>query len=123
MMRRLWLVLAGLGGLASVAAGAYAAHGEIAAPAAKLLHVGELYGLVHAAALLAVTVAAERRDRLGLALGIAGSAFALGIVLFSFSLFALALTGIHDFGRVTPFGGIAFMIGWAALALRAVVRR
>jgi uncharacterized membrane protein YgdD (TMEM256/DUF423 family) len=123
MMRRLWLVLAGLGGLVSVAAGAYAVHGKIDAAAARLLHVGELYGLVHAAALLAVTVAAERRDRLGLALGLAGSAFALGIVLFSFSLFALALTGIRDFGRVAPFGGIAFMIGWAALALRALVRR
>lgn len=123
MMRRLWLALAGLGGLVSVAAGAYAAHGEIAAPAAALLRTGALYGMVHAAALLAVTAAAERRGRLGLALGISGSAFALGIVLFSFSLFALALTGIRDFGRITPFGGVALMIGWAALALRALVRR
>ncbi len=122
-MRRLWLVLAGLGGLVSVAAGAYAVHGKIDAAAARLLHVGELYGLVHAAALLAIPVAAERRDRLGLALGLAGSAFALGIVLFSFSLFALALTGIRDFGRVAPVGGIAFMIGGAALALRARGRR
>lgn len=122
-MRRLWLALAGLGGLVSVAAGAYAVHGEIAAPAAELLRTGALYGMVHAAALLAVIAAAERRGRLGLALGLAGSAFALGIVLFSFSLFALALTGIRDFGRITPFGGVALMIGWAALALRALVRR
>lgn len=122
-MRRLWLALAGLGGLLSVAAGAYAAHGGIAAPAAALLRTGALYGMVHAAALLAVTAAAERRGRLGLALGISGSAFALGIILFSFSLFALALTGIRDFGRITPFGGVALMIGWAALAVRALVRR
>ncbi|MGH7039923.1 MAG: DUF423 domain-containing protein [Stellaceae bacterium] len=123
MMRRLWLALVGLGGLVSVAAGAYSAHGGIDAPAAALLRTGALYGMVHAAALLAVIAAAERRGRLGLALGISGSAFALGIVLFSFSLFALALTGIRDFGRITPFGGIALMIGWAALALRALVRR
>lgn len=123
MMRRLWLVLAGIGGLVSVAAGAYAAHGGIDAPAAELLRTGTLYGLVHAAALLAVTAAAERRERLGLALGLAGSAFALGIVLFSFSLFALALTGHRAFARIAPFGGIAFMVGWSALALRAVFRR
>jgi uncharacterized membrane protein YgdD (TMEM256/DUF423 family) len=122
-MRRLWLVLAGLGGLVSVAAGAYAAHAEIGARAVELLRTGAFYGMVHAAALLAVTAAAERRDRLGLALALAGSAFAAGIILFSFSLFALALTGIPGFGRVAPFGGIAFMIGWAALALRGLVRR
>src|SRR5579875_841898 len=107
-MRRVWLMLAGLGGLASVAAGAYAAHGGIG---------------VRAAALLAAAAAAERRSRLGLALGVAGSAFAAGIILFSFSLFALALTGIRGFARVTPFGGAAFMIGWAALALRALFPR
>ena len=123
MMRRLWLVIAGLGGLFSVAAGAYAAHGGIGAPAAGLLRTGALYGMAHAAALLALVVAAERRERLGFALGLAGSAFAFGIVLFSFSLFALALTGIGDFGRVTPFGGIVLIIGWAALAVRALLRR
>jgi uncharacterized membrane protein YgdD (TMEM256/DUF423 family) len=122
-MRRVWLMLAGLGGLASVAAGAYAAHGGIGVRAAELLRTGALYGLVHAAALLAAAAAAERRSRLGLALGVAGSAFAAGIILFSFSLFALALTGIRGFARVTPFGGAAFMIGWAALALRALFPR
>ncbi|HJU15628.1 MAG TPA: DUF423 domain-containing protein [Stellaceae bacterium] len=122
-MRRLWLVLAGLGGLLSVAAGAYAAHGGLGAQAAEWLHTGSLYGMVHAAALLAVTAAAERRGRLGLALAIAGSAFAAGIVLFSFSLFALALTGIRAFARVTPFGGAALMIGWATLAIRALFHR
>jgi uncharacterized membrane protein YgdD (TMEM256/DUF423 family) len=113
-MIRIWAAVAGLGGLASVAAGAYAAHGAIGAQAAELLHTGALYGMVHAAALLAVTAMAGRRTRLGL-LGLAGSAFALGIVLFSFSLFALALTGIREFARVTPFGGVALMVGWAAL--------
>ena len=114
-MIRIWAAVAGLGGLASVAAGAYAAHGAIGARAAELLHTGALYGMVHAAALLAVTAMAGRRARLGLTLGLAGSAFAVGIVLFSFSLFALALTGIREFARVTPFGGVALMVGWAAL--------
>lgn len=121
-MIRLWLVVAGLGGLASVAAGAVAAHGPLDAQARTLLHTGVLYGMVHSTALLAVTVAAERRERLGATLILAGSAFAVGIVLFSFSLFALALTGIGRFAEVTPFGGTALLIGWAALAVRAVIR-
>jgi uncharacterized membrane protein YgdD (TMEM256/DUF423 family) len=122
-MRRLWLALAGLGGFVSVAAGAAAAHGGFDAHAVELLRIGALYGLVHAAALLALTTAAERRERLGFTLGIAGSAFAAGIVLFSFGLFALALTGIRDFARIVPFGGVAFMIGWAVLVLRALFYR
>lgn len=122
-MIRLWLAIAGLGGLASVAAGALAAHGAFDAQSAMLLHTGELYGMVHAAALLALTAAAERRERLGVTLILAGSAFAVGIVLFSFSLFALALTGIQGFAIATPFGGTALLIGWAALALRAVAPR
>ncbi|MBN8479446.1 MAG: DUF423 domain-containing protein, partial [Burkholderiales bacterium] len=45
--------------------------------------------------------------------------FAAGIVLFSGSLYALALTGVREFGAVTPFGGIAFLGGWGALAWAA----
>lgn len=123
-MIRIWLGVAGFGGLLSVAAGALAAHaagGDV--HMAELLHTGALYGLVHAAALLAVIAAAERRERRGVALAIAGWGFAAGIVLFSGSLFALALTGIERFGLVTPLGGAALMIGWAALGLRAFYRR
>lgn len=123
MIGRLWLAVAGLGGLLSVAAGAYAAHGAIGAPAADWLRTGAFYGMAHAAALLAVVRAAERRERPGLALAVAGSAFALGIVLFSFGLFALALTGERAFARLAPFGGLAFMVGWAALLARALGRR
>ncbi|HEV2300106.1 MAG TPA: DUF423 domain-containing protein [Stellaceae bacterium] len=123
-MIRLWAFLAGLGGLFSVAAGAASAHLEASeAHAAALLRTGALYGLVHAAALLAVVAMAERRARPGLPLSVAGCGFAAGIVLFSFSLFALALTGIARFSVVTPFGGVAMLIGWAALALGALACR
>ena len=122
-MIRIWLGIAGFGGLFSVAAGALAAHGAGDAHVAELLRTGALYGLAHAAALLAVIAAAERRERRGVALAIAGWGFAAGIVLFSSSLFALALTGIERFGLVTPLGGAALMIGWAALGLRAFYRR
>jgi uncharacterized membrane protein YgdD (TMEM256/DUF423 family) len=123
-MIRLWLAIAGLGGLLSVAAGAAAAHLATAdSRGADLLRIGAVYGMVHAAALLAAAALAERRERPGFGLGVAGCGFTLGILLFSFSLFALALTGIELFGRITPFGGAAFMIGWAALGISALRRR
>jgi uncharacterized membrane protein YgdD (TMEM256/DUF423 family) len=51
-----------------------------------------------------------------LAQAVAGWAFAAGVVLFSFSLFALALSGYAKFALATPLGGIAFMLGWLAVA-------
>ncbi|MGH7045380.1 MAG: DUF423 domain-containing protein [Stellaceae bacterium] len=123
-MIRCWLAVAALGGLFAVAAGAVAAHftgSELRA--AELLRTGALYGLVHAAALLAVAALADRTERPGLALAIAGSAFAIGIVLFSFSLYALALIGDARFAWLTPFGGVSLLIGWAAIALHAWQRR
>lgn len=122
-MTRLWLAVAGLGGLASIVAGALAAHLSADAETAQLLRTGALYGMVHAAALVAVIALAQGREpRRGAAM-VAGWSFAAGIVLFSFSLFALAGTGIAGFGWVTPFGGIALMLGWASLAILACRRR
>ena len=113
----LWLAIAGLGGLASVAAGAAAVHLANDPHATELLRTGTVYGMTHAAALVAVAAARERRT--GLALGIAGWGFAAGIVLFSFSLFALALGGPGWLGLVTPFGGVGLLVGWLAVAFSA----
>ena len=118
-MIRIWLAIAGLGGIASVAAGALAAHLADDPKAAELLRTGALYGMIHAAALLAVVAIAARR----LAVRVAGWGFAAGIVLFSGSLFALAAGGPRWLGWVSPFGGVALIIGWAALATIAVRRR
>ena len=123
-MIRAWLAAAAIGGFLSVAAGAVAAHlaaGD--ARAAELLRTGALYGMVHAAALLALAAMAERRDRPGLLLNVAGWSFVVGIVLFSFSLFALALSGMAQFARITPFGGVGLLVGWAALGCHAMRRR
>jgi uncharacterized membrane protein YgdD (TMEM256/DUF423 family) len=122
-MIRVWLVAAGVGGFLSVAAGATAVHLATGERAAELLRSGALYGIVHAAALIAVTAIAEARGRLGLALTIAGWSFAVGMLLFSLSLFALALTGREWLGLITPFGGAGLLVGWAALALHAFSRR
>lgn len=122
-MIRIWLLVAALGGLASVVAGALAAHLADAPKAAELLRTGALYGMVHAAALLAVIALAQGPEpRRGTAM-VAGWGFAAGIVLFSGSLFALAGGAARWIGWVTPVGGLALIVGWLALALLALCRR
>ena len=122
-MIRVWLAIAGLGGLVSVIAGALAAHLAADARAAELLRTGALYGMVHAAALIAVIALAQGREPRRGAAAVAGWSFALGLVLFSGSLFALAATDARWLGWVTPFGGLALILGWAALAVLAFRRR
>jgi len=122
-MIRAWLAVAGLGGIASVIAGALAAHLADDPRAAELLRTGALYGMVHAAALVALIALAQGREpRRGTAV-VAGWGFAFGIVLFSGSLFALAAGAARWVGWVTPIGGVALILGWAALANLALRRR
>jgi uncharacterized membrane protein YgdD (TMEM256/DUF423 family) len=122
-MIRLWLFIAGLGGAASVAAGAVAAHLADDAAGATLLRNGSLYGMIHAAALLALIGFAQGREpRRGIAV-VAGWCFAAGIVLFSFGQFAHAATGMRQFAWLVPFGGTAFIVGWVAIAILAFRRR
>jgi uncharacterized membrane protein YgdD (TMEM256/DUF423 family) len=121
-MIRFWLAIAGFAGLASVLAGAGAAHLGGEPKSAELLRTGALYGMVHAAALIAVVaLMPEREPRRGAA-AIAGWSFAAGLVLFSGSLFALALGGPRWIGWATPVGGLALMLGWATLAMLALRR-
>ena len=122
-MIRAWLIAAALGGFLSVAAGAAAAHLPAGERGAELLRTGALYGMVHGAALIAVTAMARSRDRLGLPLTIAGWSFAVGMLLFSLSLFALALSGREWLGLITPFGGAGLLVGWAALAFHGSSQR
>jgi uncharacterized membrane protein YgdD (TMEM256/DUF423 family) len=119
-MIRIWLAIAGLGGAASVVAGAFAAHLADDLKGGELLRTGALYGMVHAAALIATIALAQGRRRAAV---VAGWSFAAGIVLFSGSLFALAAGAARWLGWVTPIGGVALIIGWAALALLAFRRR
>jgi uncharacterized membrane protein YgdD (TMEM256/DUF423 family) len=120
---RLWLAIAGLAGLASVVAGALAAHIGEDARTAELLRTGALYGMVHAAALVAVLALAQGREPRRGPATIAGWSFAAGIVLFSGSLFALAAGAGRWLGWITPVGGFALMLGWAALAVLGLRRR
>jgi uncharacterized membrane protein YgdD (TMEM256/DUF423 family) len=120
---RIWLLIAGVGGAASVVAGALAAHLAAASQAADLLRTAATYGMVHAAALVAVTALASHPKPLPCATTVAGWGFASGILLFGGSLLALAAGGAHWLGWITPFGGVALIVGWAALAVLALRRQ
>jgi uncharacterized membrane protein YgdD (TMEM256/DUF423 family) len=117
----IWILAASLNGVVAVAAGAAATHLFAADPhGLALLSTGAQYAIYHALALLAVAALSGRGAAVGArCLAAAGWLFVAGTVLFSGSLYLLALTGIAAFARPTPFGGVAFMAGWAALGLYA----
>ena len=120
-MERLFLVAGAVSGGLAVAAGAFGAHALRARLPPDLLAVfqtGAQYQLAHALALLASGWMAGRAP--GCASTAAGWLFLAGTVLFSGSLYALALSGVRVLGAVTPFGGVAFLGGWAALAWAAL---
>jgi uncharacterized membrane protein YgdD (TMEM256/DUF423 family) len=121
-MIRAWLIAAAISGFLSVVGGAVAAHLDAGDRAAGLLRTGTLYGMIHAAALVGVAAVAGVHGGPTRGLITAGWCFAGGTILFSLSLFGLALTGIEWLGLVTPFGGIGLLLGWAALALHAFDR-
>jgi uncharacterized membrane protein YgdD (TMEM256/DUF423 family) len=118
--RRLWLILAGLNGVAAVGFGAYAAHGLPDAPgAARFVDTASRYQIYHALALLAVACLPRPGGRF---VALAGGLFAAGCVLFSGSLYVMALTGLPSV-RLVPLGGLAFVLGWFCIVLAAVTDR
>jgi uncharacterized membrane protein YgdD (TMEM256/DUF423 family) len=117
-MDRLFFGLGALSALVSVAAGAFGAHALRARLAPEYLAVFETaarYQMYHALGLLAVAWAITRWP--GAFLVWAGWLFVAGTVLFSGSLYILALTETRWWGAVTPLGGAAFLVGWLCLLL------
>lgn len=107
----------------AVAAGAFGAHGLRDRLSQDMLAIYEIavrYQMYHALALLAVSLAAARLP--GSALNLAGWMFLAGVLIFSGSLYLLALTGIRWLGAITPLGGVAFLVGWGCLLWSALAR-
>jgi len=119
-MDRLFVIVAAASGFIAVAAGAFGAHALKARLSPDMLAVfetGARYQMFHALALLAVAwVAARWPSR---AAGASGWCFVAGTVLFSGSLYLLALTGARGLGAITPFGGVLFLAGWLLLGVAA----
>ncbi len=121
-MERLFVTLGAASALIAVAAGAFGAHALRDRLASDLLDVFETaarYQMYHALALLAVGFVSTRFSGGNAWIAAAGWLFVAGTVLFSGSLYALSLTGVRWLGAITPLGGLAFLGGWAALALGA----
>jgi len=119
-MERTFFVLGSVFAGLSVAAGAFGAHGLRDRLAPELLAVfetGARYQMYHALALLAVALLAARAP--GGAVTAAGWCFVAGIVIFSGSLYVLALSGVRWLGAITPIGGVAFLLGWILLVVAA----
>ena len=113
---RPWLLLAGVLGALGVCAGAFAAHGLKAVLDPDMLTIwetGARYQLIHALALLGL---ASLGTRMGTAGRLAGFAFCFGILIFSGSLYVLAVTGLRWLGAITPLGGLLLILGWLLLA-------
>ena len=117
-MDRLFATLGAVSACLAVAAGAFGAHALRSRLSADLLaafETGARYQMYHALALLLVAWAATRWP--GPPVRAAGWLFVAGTVIFSGSLYLLALTGARAFGAVTPVGGLAFLAGWLALTV------
>ena len=121
-MDRTFIILGSIAAFLGVGAGAFGAHGlrlffETHPGAQSTYQTAVSYHMYHALALLAVAWAGTRWTNPLIAW--AGYLFVLGILLFSGSLYALSLFSARWLGAVTPFGGVAFLGGWALLAVGA----
>lgn len=116
-----WIRLGAWAMFAGVLLGAFAAHGlrgRLSPEAWHTYQTGVLYHLIHGVGLLAVGCLGLVKPGVPM-VAFAGRAFLIGIVLFSGSLYLLSLTGVKRLGMITPLGGLAFLVGWACLALAA----
>jgi uncharacterized membrane protein YgdD (TMEM256/DUF423 family) len=123
VMTRIFIAIAAILAGLSVGAGAFASHAlktQLTESAREIFETGAKYQMYHALALLLVAVLLSRAETASNSLIVAGYAFIVGIALFSGSLYALSLSGIKWLGAITPLGGVAFLIGWGAIAIAAL---
>ncbi len=122
-MDRTFLLVGAIFGFLGVAFGAFGAHALRARLSPEMLAVfetGVRYQMYHAFAILIVAAAIGHGG--GRLLDIAGWFFAAGVLLFSGSLYMLALTGVGVLGAITPLGGLCFLIGWGCLIVFAMAK-
>ena len=118
-MGRLFLTLAAVSGFLAVSLGAFGAHAlknRLDEYSLSVYQTAVEYQFYHTLALLAVGLLCLWHPQSAL-LRSSGIAFILGICVFSGSLYVLSVTGIRGLGAITPLGGLAFLVGWACLAL------
>ena len=117
----MFLLIGAVAAFLAVGFGAFGAHGLRGRVSPDMMAVFESavrYQMYHALALVLVALILGRMD--GWLIRTAGWCFVAGIVLFSGSLYVLAVSGVTILGAITPLGGLAFLAGWACLAFAAV---
>ncbi len=115
-----WIGIGALFGFLSVALGAFGAHSlkeSLSEKSAAIYQTAAQYQMSHALALVLFGLWASQNP--DAARPWVGWAFTAGILLFSGSLYALAMTGIRGFGAITPLGGVSFLVGWIMFAFLA----
>ena len=120
MTERLLVILAALNMMIAVGAGAFGAHGlknVLSSDMLAIWHTAVTYQVMHALGMLAIALLMPRLEQP--LLGVAGAVMLAGIVIFSGSLYALALSGVRILGAITPIGGVAFLVAWAMVAWAA----
>ena len=119
-MDRTFLLIGAVAGFTGVTLGAFGAHalrGRLSPEMLVVFETGVRYQMYHALAIIATGLIAARMG--GWLIVAAGWLFTAGIVLFSGRLYLLAFTGVTILGAITPIGGVAFLLGWACLAMAA----
>lgn len=114
-----YVKIGAIAAMLSVAIGAFGAHmleGKISADDLDVFKTGVQYQMFHSIGILFIALLLERMPSNKRALW-AARLLTVGIVLFSGSLYALALSGVKVLGAITPLGGVAFIAGWICLAL------
>jgi uncharacterized membrane protein YgdD (TMEM256/DUF423 family) len=118
---RVFITVGALSGFLAVALGAFGAHSlrdRLSADMLQVFQTGVTYQMYHALALIGVGILLGRFSVEGSPwLTASGWLFIAGSVLFSGSLYILSLSGVTWLGAITPLGGVAFLLGWLALAL------
>lgn len=122
-MTNIFILLGALSGATGVALGAFGAHAlrnRLTPERQSVFETGVRYELIHALGLVMVGIVSSSNPP-GHWLGAAGWLFVAGTILFSGSLYLLVLSDRRWMGAITPFGGIAFILGWLCLAASAIV--
>jgi uncharacterized membrane protein YgdD (TMEM256/DUF423 family) len=114
---KFWIIISGISGFLAVALGAFGAHGlkhYLSPDIIEIFKTGVFYHLIHSAVLLAISLHGVKQF-------FTSAVFLLtGIILFSFSLYLYAITGIETFAFITPFGGLCLLGGWLFLIIQGV---
>ena len=115
-----YLLIAGLLGATGVAAGAFGAHALQASVSPERIDIWDTasqYHLIHAAVILALALGSQTGDSRW---RVPMMGFTAGVLLFSFSLYALVLTDITQLATITPLGGLLLILSWLMVAIRAL---